>query len=152
MATLNAICKALSKTITNHVEASGITVYAYEDLSEMSLYPAVLVEPEKSDFSLSFGGTTDQYIMRLFVLSSVGAGASAGQKILKQLLTGWGPYSIRRIIHEHSDLGLPGTTATPMGWNAFGGSFASGTVPAIGAIMQVKVLTDADDFDPYNEG
>lgn len=152
MATISAVCRALSDTVKNAVNEAGQTFYGYEDVPDQSQYPCILVEPDGADYLTSFGQSTDQWILRAFVICSREPNASVGQRLLKQLVTGWGPISIPKIIYENSSLGLPGTTAVAMSMGAFGADFESNQLTSVGAILTIKVLTPADDFDPYGEG
>lgn len=151
MATLDAICQAMANTIAVKIkENGGLQLYPYAGLPDQFNYPAVAVEPDNADWGLTFGGKTDQHVLRVFVLCSTSPDMLLGQRQLMQLLSGSGPNSIRLVLHEHGDLGLPGTTSTPLGFGGYGGSFEAGQVRSVGAIIQVRVMSDADGYDPFN--
>lgn len=139
MASLSNICSALASTI-----AAGSTtpVFAYDSVADMVNFPAVMAMPADGDFTVTMGRVTEWQI-NLFVLCQRGADSGLAQKQLDGMIDGWGDNSIRQIVFENDDLGLgDGTDAMVLGVSAYGGSFESGTVPAVGAIMKVRVLTD----------
>lgn len=138
MATLNEIVSGLANTIKNY---TAMDIFAYNTVADMANFPAIMVEPSLADFQLSFG-PMDVWTLRVYVLCATGSNAALAQQQLNQLVTGWGANSIRQVVHEHGDLGLAKTESVPLSVTAYGGSFTSASVPAVGAIINVRVTTE----------
>lgn len=160
MSTLNAICTGIAKTIQAN---AGVQVYAYDYMADIASFPAVVCEPVQPAISYagsfaahqassawdgSFGPGMDQWYIGCYIFVPVG-NTKSYQNLLKQFITGVGPNSIRQIIHEHDDLGLDDTTAVPVGVSHYGAQHTQGAIPAIGALVTIRVITEANDANPY---
>lgn len=162
MATLNAICTGIAKTIANYAQ---LTVFTAGSIPDMTNFPAVMCEPIQpsvsyagtfeahwttSEFKGSFGNGTDMWYIGCYILCSSDSNPTAAQNQLNEFITGYGPNSIRQIIHDHGDLGLGGdTTATPVGVSHYGGNFSSAAVKAVGALFTIRVITEANNSNPF---
>lgn len=138
MASLSAIRDNLARVIDKHTAKEIHTYGLVEDFGEV---PAVIVEPEKSDFEEAMQRGMDTWTFNLFILCSSKAGAASGQELLDQLISGAGPNSIRQVLYDHSDLGLDETIASCLGMVGYGGKFEWAKVPHVGAILKVQVRT-----------
>ncbi len=141
MASLSEIRTGIARTIDNHTD---IELFTYDQVEDLGNLPAVIVEPITADFEGAFDRGLDEWDFNLYVL--VGrADVTSGQDILDALVSGSGPNSIRRILHEHSDLGLVTDStvdAQCYAMRGYGGKFEWYDVPHIGAILRVLVRTD----------
>lgn len=162
MSTLNAICTGLSKTIAAN---TAIETYAFDYMPDVNNFPAVVCEPVQpavsyagsfaahqapSAFDGSFGAGTDMWFIGCYVLVPADSNSAANQNLLNQFLTGCGPNSVRSIIHEHGDLGLGGDTgAVVIGVSKYGANYTFGNVRAVGALVTVRVITEASDANPF---
>jgi hypothetical protein len=161
MSTLNAICTGLATTIRNYVETP---IYAYDHMADVVNYPAIVCEPVQpaisyagsfaahqstSEFGGSFGPGTDMWHVGCYVLMPADGSAQPQQNLLNQFLTGCGPNSVRQILHEHGDIGLADTTAVAIGVSKYGATWEWGAVRCTGAMVTVRVITDASDANPY---
>jgi hypothetical protein len=152
----------MSKIVAAHTEA---TVYAFDHMPDGVNFPAIVCEPVQpavsyagqfvahqppSAFDGSFGNGTDQWYIGCFVLMSADGGAKEQQNLLNQFLTGHGPNSIRSIIHYNGDLGLGGDTqAVVVGVSKYGANWNWGGIRCTGACVTVRVITEANDANPF---
>lgn len=139
MASLNDICEAIASTIQNNAE---LPVATYATPADMKVFPAVMVEPDEGNFAVSMSAETE-YTVRIYVLCSTAGSTSAALQQLNSLLDGWGPNSIRQIIFEHRDLGLPSTVAFVRSLGGYSGAFESVGLNAVGAYLTATVTTDS---------
>lgn len=139
MASIEQIRNGIRRTIANNV---SFELHTYEYVEEMAHTPALIVEPEVTDYTAAFGRGMDELCFRIFVIVGRSNGGQS-QKVLDRLLDGGGPDSIRRIIHENSELGLDdGTDAQVFAMKGYGGSYQYSKIPHVGAILRVRVITD----------
>lgn len=138
MATLSQIRKALATTIKTY---AVMDIAAYDTVADMTQVPAVVVEPLNADFAVAFGGSDDSWKFHVFVM--VGrTNMAQGQNQLDDLVGGSGPNSIRKILFDHSDLGLgDGTDCFVQNLRGYGGAFAVARIEHIGAVLTVHVET-----------
>jgi hypothetical protein len=161
MSTLNAICTGISRTVSSYAASQ---VYAYDYMADVVNYPAVVCEPVQpaisyagtfaahqatSEFGSSFGGGTDMWHIGCFVLVPADGNSKSQQNLLNQFLTGHGPNSIRSILYDHGDIGLQDTTAVAIGVSKYGATWEWGAVRCTGAMVTVRVITDASDANPF---
>lgn len=147
MASLTEIRAALKTTIRSTIPDLNV----YSEVSDVQLVPAVIVTPGEPwggamtcDFNGAMGRGMDTWTLDLFVLVARADGALA-QKNLDQYLTGRGPKSIREVIFNHSDLGLPdGTDAHAEGIRAYGGRFETAGIQHVGAVVRITVRTPSN--------
>lgn len=138
MSDLTAIRNAIGQTIVNFC---ALPIENHAVVETVSSFPAVVVEPDKTDFALSMQSSSDDCYFNVFVLCSA-ADMESGQNQLDQFVSGSGPSSIRQILYNHDDLGLPDCTAFVMAMRGYAGTYESGTIKAVGAILHVRVITD----------
>lgn len=138
MASLVAIRQALAHTIKSYA-ATELNTYA--TVNDMVDVPAIIIEPLNADYTVAFQRGSDTWEFHIFVLVGRGSEGEA-QNLLDELITGAGPNSIREILYDHDDLGLPDTTATVHSMRGYGGSFEIAKIPHIGAVLKVRVDTD----------
>jgi hypothetical protein len=139
MATLAQIRLALIETIQAYVEEP---IWVYEYLEEMTQLPAVIAAVEDSNFEGAFQNGLHTWDFLLYVLVSRNLGAGDGQRLLDELVSGFGPNSIAQALYENSDLGLvEETDAHVNGVKSYGGALDMGQIPHIGAIISVTVRT-----------
>lgn len=139
MASMKQIRDALAETIRSNV---SFTVHTYETVEDMHHVPAVIIEPDTADYLEAFNMGMDTWVMNLWVLTSR-SDPKTGQEQLDRLIDGRGPDSIREILQTHSDLGLEGTDVMPWRVKGYGGNFKDNGLPHVGALIQVKVITDS---------
>lgn len=139
MASIENIRQAIADTIT---AGASDEVFVYATVEDMTQVPAVIVEPATADFDTTFGASMDDWIFNVFVMCSR-AYLPTGTNQLDGFCQGWGPNSVRRIIFETPDLGLPDDTdATVTGLRGYGGQWQTASIPHVGAILRVCVRTD----------
>lgn len=134
-ATLTQVRAALAATIKDNVDRQ---VYTYSVIKENGPLPAVIVEPDSTDFTVSMRSGTDTWNFFVWVLTPAND-IETGQTMLDDFLDGQGPNSIRQAIYKHSDLGLSGVEAFVSGMRGYGGAFEWYGVPHVGALLQVGV-------------
>lgn len=104
MADLMTIRQAIKTTVESNL--SGIKVYPH--LPEIALVlPALLVEPNDSDFVIAMGRGTDQHSFSLLMLVSYNELETA-QHNLDPYVSGSGDRSIRQVIWNNRTLGHEG--------------------------------------------
>jgi hypothetical protein len=139
MATLEAIRTALINTIQQYVEEP---IYVYDYLEEMTQLPAVIATVEDSSFEGAFQNGLHTWDFLVYVLVSRNLGSGYGQRVLDELVSGYGPNSVAQALYENSDLGLvEETDAHVNGVKSYGGALDMGQIPHIGAIISVTVRT-----------
>ncbi|MBM4570267.1 hypothetical protein GS534_24140 [Rhodococcus hoagii] len=140
MADLIAIRDALAKTIRAGVKQP---IFTYKTVEEIVSVPCIMVEPFKADFEGAFQRGMHTWEFYVFVLGSRAPGQGLGQELLDRMVSGTGPDSVVRILDDRPDLGLGGETqAQCYGLKGYGGSFDWAKIPHVGAILQVRVMTD----------
>lgn len=137
MSDLTAIREAIGNTIKTFAD---MEIEAHNVVETVAAFPAVVVEPEEGNFELAMNQGADLYF-NVFALCSA-ADMESGQNQLDQLCSPRGPNSIREIIFNHDDLGLPDCQAFVTAMRGYAGTYESGTIKAVGAILRVRVVTD----------
>jgi hypothetical protein len=134
---LTEVRRALADTLSDNLD---VGVYTYAEVEDHGNLPAIIIEPESSDFAETFKGGVDVWNFLLLILVD-GADEVAQQNTLDEFVTGRGPNSIRQILLDNKYLGLPGKTAvahcTRM-WG-YGGQFPWAGVKHVGALLNVQV-------------
>jgi hypothetical protein len=138
VASLSNIRTALKKTIASYTDS---TLFVYDTVADLVNLPAVIVEPMAADYTGAFARGMDVWDFNLYVLCSR-ADTSLGQKQLDAFVTGAGADSIPRALNDHADLGLRETDATVQRMVGYGGRFENSKVHLVGAVLQVRVITD----------
>lgn len=141
MAELWSIRAAVKTTLEANI--TGIKVYPH--LPEIAtVLPAVLVEPEHSDFHMAMGRGTDSHDLTLLVLVSYNELETA-QRNLDPYVSGSGASSIREVIWNNRDLGVEGWNATVGAMFDYGirfkGNYQGRGHEQIGARLSLTVLT-----------
>lgn len=136
MAALSAIRDGIRDTLLANIP--GVEVY--DTVPDVVITPAIVVEPETADFFVAMGRGTDEWIFNLYVLCSR-AVADEGQDQLDAYVTGAGTSSVRQVIFQNKTLGLTGTDANVSGMSGYGGTFESASIPHIGAVLRLVVVT-----------
>lgn len=137
MSDLTAIRQAIGTTIVNF---AAMQIEAHAVVETVSSFPAIVVEPEQGDFELALNQGADLHF-NIFALCSA-ADMESGQNQLDQLCSPRGENSIREIIYNHDDLGLTDCQAFVTALRGYAGTYESGTIKAVGAILRVRVVTD----------
>lgn len=140
MASLKQIREALAKVVFANMPTDS-DFYTYAQMTDMPTTPCMIVEPVETDFAVTFNRGTDCWYLMLYVLCSR-QDTETAQLELDEYISGDGPKSIRRIINDSEDLGLPDTQAFVTGMKGYGGSFEANRTPMVGAVLTVKVNTD----------
>jgi hypothetical protein len=143
MTNLAGIRDAMGQVIDQGTEFE-LHVYKYAD--EVNNLPAVIIEPMTGDYDGAMANGMVTWQFNVYILCSRGAGSDDGQEILDQMIDVTGPNSIREILYNNSDLGLPdklNASATFM--KGYGGSFDWAGISHIGAVLLVTVITDGRD-------
>lgn len=140
MATLEQIRNGIKETIQNN---TSFDLSAYDYVTDIGEVPAIIVEPEKTDFEGAFGRGMYVWTLRIYVLASRGPSSEHGQYVLDQMLDYGNDDGIPKILFDHPDIGLSdGTTCDLVQMFGYGGEFAWSKIPHVGAILRVKVITD----------
>jgi hypothetical protein len=140
MATLQQIREGIKNTIRNN---TSIGLSAYDYVTDLGEVPAIIVEPENTDFEGSFNRGMYVWKLRIYVLASRGPSGEHGQMVLDQLLDYGNSDGIPKILFDHHDLGLAdGTDCELIQMFGYGGEFAWSKIPHVGAILRVRVITD----------
>lgn len=134
--TLDDVRKAMARIIDQKTTAN---VYTYAQVRDRGNFPAVIIEPDTSDFAVSFQMGTDEWDFKLYVLVRCADEAIAQQQ-LDSFITGRGPDSIRQAIVENSSLGLDGVSAHVYGMLGYGHGFHWEGTAHIGAILKARVI------------
>lgn len=140
MASLTQVREALANIVFAAMPEDS-NFYTYAQMNDKPTTPCMIVEPFESDFQISFNRGTDCWYFMLYILCSRQDTPTA-QLELDEYVSGDGPKSIRRIINDSEDLGLPDTQAFVTGMKGYGGSFEANRTPMVGAVLTVKVNTD----------
>lgn len=131
--------RAIANVIDHGLAAE---VFTYDTVPDVENLPAVIVEPLNADFTEAMGRGMDLWEFRIYVLVSR-SDTQQGQEDLDQFISGAGPNSIRQVIFNNPTLGLASVDdATVYAMKGYGGSFETGKVPIIGAVLKLRVLTD----------
>lgn len=139
MASLSTLRTGLKQTIKNGVAA---TLYTYDTVADLANVPAALIEPSVADYMGAFGRGTHTWLFNVFVVCSR-RDEKQGQRELDAFISGSGPNSIVRALYDRPDLGLDDSVdATVARMAGYGGHFESAKIPLVGAILQVRVITD----------
>jgi hypothetical protein len=139
MATLSEIKDALDRTVETRIPK----IKGYADVTDVVQLPAMVVMPARNtaDFTGAMGRGMDVWNLDLYILVARGE-ITVAQNQLDQFITGSGDLSIRQVIFQNSDLGLPDNTiAVATGVMEYGGKFQSARIDHVGAIMRVVVRT-----------
>lgn len=134
--TLAEIRNALASTINQQTSAA---VYTYAQVQSRGNFPAVIIEPEESDFSVAFKRGADEWVFNLYVLVR-GADDALMQKQLDTFVTGDGPDSIRRVLFDNRTLGLEGVSAHVYKMEGYGYEFKWEGTQHMGAKLKVRVV------------
>lgn len=138
MSSLTEIRQAIGLTIKNFSEQP---IEIHDTVDTVNSFPAAIIEPDQTDFEVAMQRGSDDCRLVVYVLCS-GADLESAQKLLDQFVTGSGPSSIRQIIYDHDDLGLDDCDASVTAMRGYGGTYESGAIKAVGAILHVRVITD----------
>lgn len=138
MSSLIELRTALSSTIEAGVSTE---LFSYDHVPDVAQLPAIVVLPDKSDFTGAMQRGMDTYTFKVFVLVAR-TDSETNQEQLDAFLTGGGADSIRQVIYNTPTLGLDDTDAFAQGINGYGGEFELARVPHTGAILEVVVRTD----------
>ena len=116
--------------------------------------PAVVCYPTSATYTRSMGqGADDEYQIAVAALVSMGTDGS-GQRDLRDLTDGAGPYSIRKALWQASKwrhqgqlaaLGVPHLRLWIDGMDSWGTRFAQVSVDHLGAIVRTTAITWATD-------
>ena len=136
MSSLSAIRLAIKDVIEAGIE----TLRAYDTVPEAIELPAVVVEPATSDFQVSMGRGTDQWIFKIIVLVSW-SDSEIAQNALDEYVSGAGASSIRQVIFNTRTLGLPGTDAHISGMSEYGSGHPAAGVDHVAAVLDMVVYT-----------
>lgn len=136
MAGLGAIRDAIKTTIEANI--SGLRVY--DTVPGVAHLPALVIEPESSDFNVAMGRGLDEHVINLYVLCTR-AVARVGQDQLDAFVTGAGDSSVRQVVFNNKTLGLADTQAVVTGMSGYGGTFESAGLPHVGAVLTLRVHT-----------
>ncbi len=138
MSSVSAIREALASTIEAGVESE---IFTYDTVPDVAQLPAVVVIPDKADFSGAFNRGLDEWTFNVYVLVNR-TDADTNQDQLDSFITGAGPDSIRQALYNTPNLGLLNTDAFPRGVDGYGGEFKTARIQHTGAILKVVVRTD----------
>ena len=149
MATLDQILGGISITLTDRISPQlPEGLHAYPEMPSSPLLPAITPILRSIDYGASMGRSVDDvYELDLQVLCST-ASEEVGQALLRSLVTGYGPLSIRETVEasktrQSNYLGLPATKARVMRLVAFGLKFRAAEIDHVGAILRLQVITAA---------
>ena len=132
--TLAEIRDALAATLIAAIPELSV----YPSVQETPIVPAVFVMPESADFAVAMGRATDTYEVLLYVLAhKVHVG---GQLDLDQLVSGYGPQSIRAAIFADQTLGLADVQALVRSMDDYGGTLEACGVPHVAAQLRVTIV------------
>ena len=139
MATISAIRTAIKTTVTTTVT----TLNGYDQVADAVNFPALVVMPRDSDFLGAMGRGVDTHTFDLYLLASYReAGLAQGE--LDAFVTGAGSLSVRQAIFNARTLGLSDTDATVTGMRGYGAQYEAGAVLCLGAILELRVLTNGN--------
>lgn len=139
MSTLTQIREAFKTTL----DAAGIVgTTVYDEVPETIKAPAVVIEPDTSDFTFDFGGGAS-YMVDLVILVAR-TDSSRGQALADQYITPYGEKSVTKILRDNPSIGLSDTDVTVQGMHKYGAQFEVGGIKYIGAVLKVQVITGTD--------
>ena len=144
MASIEAIRDGIKATLEAAIP--GLTVY--DTVPSATNLPAVVVIPRTGSFEPGMGlGVDDTYQFDLDVLCSA-AVSRLGQDSLDALISGAGPRSIRKAVHDSRDsrgdaLGLVNCKVHVRGWGRYGTGFEGAGIAHVGAVVRLEVVVSA---------
>lgn len=144
MAELMAVRTAIKTTLETYIPE----LHVYRHLTENAIVlPCVIVQPTSADFIVAMGRGTDELRFDLIVLVSYNELETA-QHNLDPYVSSSGSKSIRQVIFEHRDLGVPGWNATVTNMTDYGarfkGEYQGRGHEQLSAILGMTVYTRGD--------
>lgn len=140
MASLEQIRAAIKQTIQSN---TSLELSAYDYVADLGEVPAIIVEPENTDFEGAFARGMYTWKLRIYVLASRGPSSEHGQFLLDRMLDYGNGDGIPKILFDNPTLGLTdGTDCELIQMFGYGGEFAWSKIPHVGAILRVRVITD----------
>ncbi len=138
MPTLGQIRAAIDNTVQNNIPG----LRGFNDVADVIQVPAMVVMPARdtADFNGAFGRGMDTWRFDLYVLVARSE-SSVAQDALDQYVSGTGARSLRRVLYEHSDLGIGVDDAHVEGIREYGGKFQTARIDHVGAIVRLTVRT-----------
>jgi hypothetical protein len=144
MASLKQIREAIAQTLGNSIDltAYGVDLYTYERVEDMKHFPCIIIEPDKADYLESMQMGMVCWYINLWVCQSR-QDPDAAQEIVDELIDSGGDNSVHQILFRNPSLGLGrDTDATVVLMKGYGGNFRDAGVPHVGALIQIRVMTD----------
>lgn len=129
MATLEQVCQAIPTALS-----SIANVEFYEFMPDVAVTPAVVVWPDEGQW-VTMGRGTDRHEIDLYVLAPRPVG-DEGQTTLRTLM-----HNVRATVWTNPTLGLASTDAWVSGYSRFGAQFEFASIPHVGAVLRLVVLT-----------
>lgn len=122
------------------IKNNTVDLNAYPRMTDLPVLPCAIIEPADADFEVTMSRGTDCWYLNIFVMCSR-QDTETGQDDLDEYISGSGAQSIREILYNNDDLGLPDTEVIVVGMAGYGGSFQANRVSMVGAMLKVKVFT-----------